>query len=188
MATRTRGSDQLTRVVSLSVLATALGIAYGSAKVFGVSYTRRLLRWRGARANPTSRTRSRPPARPSSAWAAAQPPSGREPLPLRDAFAVLFFVSVGMLLNPMILVPKPLQTLTVLLIIIVVKSLPAIGIVLAFRHPIGTASGYRQVFADQRVLLHPRRVRRRVWAAAGKRPRPSSALALCSPLSPSPSG
>ena len=107
---------------TLSVLATALGIAYGSAELFGVSFALGAF-FAGVVLSESD----------LSHQAAA------DSLPLRDAFAVLFFVSVGMLFNPMILVQEPLRILTVLLIIIVVKSLPAIAIVLAFRHPIGTA-------------------------------------------------
>ena len=54
-------------------------------------------------------------------------------LPLRDAFAVLFFVSVGMLFDPMVLVEKPLAVLGVLFIIIVGKSLAALAITGGFR-------------------------------------------------------
>jgi CPA2 family monovalent cation:H+ antiporter-2 len=60
-------------------------------------------------------------------------------LPLQDAFAVLFFVSVGMLFDPSVLVRQPLQVLLVLLIITIGKSLAAFAIVLAFRHPVRTA-------------------------------------------------
>jgi CPA2 family monovalent cation:H+ antiporter-2 len=60
-------------------------------------------------------------------------------LPLQDAFAVLFFVSVGMLFDPTILVREPLHVLAVLLVIVVGKSLAAFAIVLAFGYPVGTA-------------------------------------------------
>jgi CPA2 family monovalent cation:H+ antiporter-2 len=60
-------------------------------------------------------------------------------LPLRDAFAVLFFVSVGMLFDPMILVEQPLRILALLIVIVVAKSLPAMAIVLAFRYPVSSA-------------------------------------------------
>jgi CPA2 family monovalent cation:H+ antiporter-2 len=60
-------------------------------------------------------------------------------LPFRDAFAVLFFVSVGMLFDPMILVRRPLEVLAVVLIVLVGKSLAAVAIVLAFRYPLHTA-------------------------------------------------
>jgi monovalent cation:H+ antiporter-2, CPA2 family len=62
-----------------------------------------------------------------------------ESQPIQDAFAVLFFVSVGMLLNPQILVRHPLQVLTVLAIIYLGNSLSACLIVKAFRYPRGTA-------------------------------------------------
>jgi CPA2 family monovalent cation:H+ antiporter-2 len=54
-------------------------------------------------------------------------------LPLRDAFAVLFFVSVGMLFDPMILVNRPLTVLGVLGIVIVGKALAALVITFAFK-------------------------------------------------------
>jgi CPA2 family monovalent cation:H+ antiporter-2 len=60
-------------------------------------------------------------------------------MPLRDAFAVLFFVSVGMLLNPMVFVDQPLAVLAVVAIIIVGKSAAAYVIVRAFSHPHKTA-------------------------------------------------
>ena len=107
---------------TLSVLATALGIAYGSAELFGVSFALGAF-FAGVVLSESD----------LSHQAAA------DSLPLRDAFAVLFFVSVGMLFDPMILVQEPLRILAVLVVIIVAKSLPAIAIVLAFRHPLGTA-------------------------------------------------
>src|SRR3954463_1718165 len=60
-------------------------------------------------------------------------------LPLQDAFAVLFFVSIGMLFDPTILVRDPLAVLAVLLAILVGKSLAAFLIVLLFRYPVATA-------------------------------------------------
>jgi monovalent cation:H+ antiporter-2, CPA2 family len=60
-------------------------------------------------------------------------------LPLQDAFSVLFFVAVGMLFDPTILVEHALEVLTVLLIIMIGKSLGALGIVLLFRYPLHTA-------------------------------------------------
>jgi predicted Kef-type K+ transport protein len=60
-------------------------------------------------------------------------------LPLQDAFAVLFFVSVGMLFDPTIVVREPLAVLSVLLVIVVGKSLAAFVIVLLFRYPVATA-------------------------------------------------
>jgi CPA2 family monovalent cation:H+ antiporter-2 len=65
--------------------------------------------------------------------------AAEESLPLRDAFSVLFFVSVGMLFEPDILLDKPLQVLGVVAIIMLGKTLAALAIVLAFRYPLNTA-------------------------------------------------
>ena len=65
--------------------------------------------------------------------------AGEKSLPLQDAFAVLFFVSVGMLFDPAILMRAPLAVLTVVFVIVIVKSLAAFAIVLAFGHPTRTA-------------------------------------------------
>ncbi|TXL70993.1 Kef family K(+) transporter [Vineibacter terrae] len=113
------GSRELFR---LSVLAIALGVAYGAAVLFGVSFAL------GAFFAGMVMSES-----DLSQQAAA------EAMPLRDAFAVLFFVSVGMLFDPMIVLQNPLPMLAVLLIILVGKSAAALLIVLAFRHPMGTA-------------------------------------------------
>jgi len=59
--------------------------------------------------------------------------------PLQDAFTVLFFVSVGMLFNPAILIEQPLRVLATLAIVVIGKSLAAFLIVLAFRYPLHTA-------------------------------------------------
>jgi CPA2 family monovalent cation:H+ antiporter-2 len=65
--------------------------------------------------------------------------AAQESLPLRDAFSVLFFVSVGMLFDPDVLVEQPLHVLATLGIIIIGKSLAAFLLVLAFRYPLNTA-------------------------------------------------
>jgi CPA2 family monovalent cation:H+ antiporter-2 len=65
--------------------------------------------------------------------------AAEETLPLRDAFAVLFFVSVGMLFNPYVLLTEPLALLATLAIIIVGKSVAAYAIVRAFGRPSRTA-------------------------------------------------
>ena len=65
--------------------------------------------------------------------------AAEESLPLRDAFAVLFFVSVGMLFDPTILVREPGPLIAALLIVMLGKSVAALLIVLAFRHPLRTA-------------------------------------------------
>ncbi len=104
---------------TLSVLALAIGIAYGSAKVFGVSFALGAF-FAGVVLSESS----------FSHRAAA------ESLPLQDAFSVLFFVSVGMLFDPMVLIRDPLSVFLVLALIVVGKGLIALGIVLALRYPL----------------------------------------------------
>lgn len=65
--------------------------------------------------------------------------AAEDSLPFRDAFAVLFFVAVGMLFDPAILLKQPSQVLSVVTIIILGKSLAAVAIVLALRYPLNTA-------------------------------------------------
>jgi monovalent cation:H+ antiporter-2, CPA2 family len=65
--------------------------------------------------------------------------AAEESLPLRDAFAVLFFVSVGMLFDPAILVQQPLRILAVMGTIVIGKSIAAAALVLAFGYPLNTA-------------------------------------------------
>jgi len=107
---------------TLCVVATAVGIAYGSSKLFGVSFA--LGAFFAGMVMRESALSHR---------------AADESLPLRDAFAVLFFVSVGMLFDPMMLVNEPLRVLTVVAIILIGKSLAAFGIVLAFGYPLNTA-------------------------------------------------
>jgi CPA2 family monovalent cation:H+ antiporter-2 len=107
---------------TLCVIAAALGIAYGSAELFGVSFALgAFFAGMVLRESPLS-------------YRAAE-----ESLPLRDAFSVLFFVSVGMLFDPQVLIRQPLQVFTVILIIILGKSLAAFFLVLLFRYPLNTA-------------------------------------------------
>jgi monovalent cation:H+ antiporter-2, CPA2 family len=113
------GSRELFR---LAVLAIALGVAFGAAELFGVSFAL------GAFFAGMVLAES-----PLSTQAT------RETLPLRDAFAVLFFVSVGMLFDPSILLREPLAVVATILIILAGKSVAAFGIVRAFGHPAGTA-------------------------------------------------
>jgi CPA2 family monovalent cation:H+ antiporter-2 len=107
---------------TLGVLAVALGVAVGSASLFGVSFAL------GAFFAGVVISESDFSHRAAS-----------DALPLQDAFAVLFFVSVGMLFDPSVLVREPLKLLVVLLIITIGKSVAAFGIVLAFRYPVRTA-------------------------------------------------
>jgi len=62
-----------------------------------------------------------------------------ESLPLRDAFAVLFFVSVGMLFDPRVLIERPAAVATVVAIVLLGKSIAASAVVLLFRYPLNTA-------------------------------------------------
>ncbi|KRB79358.1 cation:proton antiport protein [Sphingomonas sp. Root710] len=113
------GSRELFR---LAVLAIALGVAFGAAAVFDVSFALGAF-FAGMILGETPLSRR----------------ATEETLPLRDAFAVLFFVSVGMLFDPRVLVDQPLQLLGVVLIIIVGKSVAAFAIVRAFRYSRETA-------------------------------------------------
>ena len=113
------GSRELFR---LAVLAIALGVAYGAAELFGVSLA--LGAFFAGMVMSESELSHR---------------AAEESLPLRDAFAVLFFVSVGMLFNPASLLENPLPILVTLFIIVVGKSFAAYFIVLLFRHPVATA-------------------------------------------------
>ncbi len=107
---------------TLAVLAIALGIAYGSAELFGVSFALGAF-FAGVVLSESD----------FSHKAAA------DSLPLQDAFAVLFFVSVGMLFDPSILVREPLAVLATVFLIVFGKSLAAFAIVLARGYPIVTA-------------------------------------------------
>ena len=107
---------------TLCVIAAAVGVAYGSAHLFGVSFAL------GAFFAGMMMRESELSHR-----------AAEESLPLRDAFSVLFFVSVGMLFDPMILLDEPLRVLAVVAIIVLGKTLAAIALVLAFRYPLTTA-------------------------------------------------
>jgi CPA2 family monovalent cation:H+ antiporter-2 len=107
---------------TLAVLAIALGIAYGSAHLFDVSFALGAF-FAGVVLAETELCHQ----------------AAENSLPLQDAFAVLFFVSVGMLFDPAVVIERPLELLGVLFVIVVGKSLAAFGIVLAFGYPVRTA-------------------------------------------------
>lgn len=113
------GSRELFR---LAVLAIALGVAFGAAYMFDVSFALGAF-FAGMILGETPLSRR----------------ATEETLPLRDAFAVLFFVSVGMLFNPSIVIEQPLPLLATILIIVIGKSIAAWGIVRAFGHDNVTA-------------------------------------------------
>ena len=107
---------------TLSVVTAAIGIAYGAAQLFSVSFA--LGAFFAGMVMRESEFSHR---------------AAEESLPLRDAFSVLFFVSVGMLFEPSIMIEQPLHVLGVVAIIIFGKSIAALAIVLVFRYPLNTA-------------------------------------------------
>jgi monovalent cation:H+ antiporter-2, CPA2 family len=113
------GSRELFR---LAVLAIALGAAFEAATLFDVSFA--LGAFFAGMIMSGSELSQR---------------AANETLPLRDAFAVLFFVSVGMLVDPMIVVREPVAVLATVLIIVLGKSVAAYAIVRMFGHPNSTA-------------------------------------------------
>ena len=113
------GSRELFR---LAVLAIALGVAYGAATLFQVSFALGAFFAGMILSESTLSQRA-----------------AQETLPLRDAFAVLFFVSVGMLFNPGVIMSHPFALLATILIVTVVKSGVAYGMMRLFRYPESTA-------------------------------------------------
>ncbi|MFA7291323.1 MAG: YbaL family putative K(+) efflux transporter [Rhodocyclaceae bacterium] len=107
---------------TLAVVAAAIGIAYGAAQLFSVSFA--LGAFFAGMVMRESEFSHR---------------AAQESLPLRDAFSVLFFVAVGMLFDPVVLMEKPAHVVGVVAIIIIGKSLAAMALVLAFRYPLNTA-------------------------------------------------
>ncbi len=113
------GSQEL---FTLGVVATAIGVAFGAAKLFDVSFAL------GAFFAGMMMRESEFSHRAAD-----------ETLPLRDAFAVLFFVSVGMLFDPAVLWTEPLRVLSVVLVILAGKTVAAVALVLMLRYSLGTA-------------------------------------------------
>src|ERR1700719_4654019 len=113
------GSRELFR---LAVLAIALGVAYGAAQLFGISFALGAFFAGMILSESTLSQRA-----------------AEESLPLRDAFAVLFFVSVGMLFNPAILLRNPFSLTATLVVILFCNPVAAYLIVRLFRHPVATA-------------------------------------------------
>ncbi|EHD22681.1 MULTISPECIES: YbaL family putative K(+) efflux transporter [Brenneria] len=107
---------------TLAVLAMALGIAFGAVKLFDVSFALGAF-FAGVVLNESELSQR----------------AAHDTLPLRDAFAVLFFVSVGMLFDPMILINDPLAVLVTLAIIVFGKSAAAFLLVRLFGHSKRTA-------------------------------------------------
>jgi CPA2 family monovalent cation:H+ antiporter-2 len=113
------GSQEL---FTLSVVAIAVGVAFGAAKLFDMSFAL------GAFFAGMMMRESEFSHR-----------AAKESLPLRDAFAVLFFVSVGMLFDPSVIWTEPMKLLAVVGIIMVGKTIAAIILVLLLRYPLNTA-------------------------------------------------
>ncbi|MEQ1968585.1 YbaL family putative K(+) efflux transporter [Xenorhabdus nematophila] len=117
--TASTGSREL---FTLAVLAIALGVAYGAVTLFDASFALGAF-FAGMVLNESELSHR----------------AAQDTLPLRDAFAVLFFVSVGMLFDPMVLFQQPLAILGTLIIIIIGKSLAAMLLVRMFGHSRRTA-------------------------------------------------
>ncbi|ENW87144.1 MULTISPECIES: cation:proton antiporter [Acinetobacter] len=107
---------------TLTVVAAAVSIAFGAYKVFGVSMA--LGAFFAGMVVKESDFSHR---------------AEEETLPLREIFSILFFVSVGMLFDPRILLEEPLHVLAVVGIIMIGKTIAAMALVLFFRYPINTA-------------------------------------------------
>ncbi len=107
---------------TLSVVAIAVGVAYGSSRLFDVSFA--LGAFFAGMMMQESEFSHR---------------AADESLPLRDAFAVLFFVSVGMLFDPAVLWQAPGKLAATVAVILVGKTVAAVALVLLFRYPLNTA-------------------------------------------------
>jgi len=107
---------------TLAVLAIALGIAYGSAHLFDVSFALGAF-FAGVVLAESDLSHQ----------------AAENSLPLQDAFAVLFFISVGMLFDPSVLVREPFAVLGVLFVVVICKTLAAFVIVMAFKYTVRTA-------------------------------------------------
>lgn len=107
---------------TLTVVAAAVSIAFGAYKIFGVSMA--LGAFFAGMVVKESDFSHR---------------AEEETLPLREIFSILFFVSVGMLFDPLILIQQPLHVLAVVGIILIGKTIAAMALVLFFRYPINTA-------------------------------------------------
>jgi CPA2 family monovalent cation:H+ antiporter-2 len=107
---------------TLAVISAAVGVAFVSAQLFSVSFAL------GAFFGGTMLRESELSHR-----------AAEESLPLRDAFSVLFFVSVGMLVDPQVLIQAPFKILAAAAIIMIGTPLVAAALILAFRYPLNTA-------------------------------------------------
>ena len=113
---------QSRELFNLAVIAVALGAAFLAAEVFDVSFALGAF-FAGMMLRESSLSHR----------------AAEESLPLRDAFAVLFFVSVGMLFDPMIVIKEPLALLITVAIVMFVKTGVAVAFVLLMRRPLQSA-------------------------------------------------
>jgi len=107
---------------TLCVIAAAVGVAYASSELFGVSFALGAF-FAGMLLGESALAQR----------------AAEESLPLRDAFAVLFFVAVGMLFDPSVLVREPLRVALVVLIVVAVRAVIVFATVLVYRYPMGHA-------------------------------------------------
>ncbi len=127
-------------IFTLAVMTSAIGLAYAGAAIFDVSFALGaffagiMIRESGMSKKVTERS-----------------------LPFQDAFAVLFFVSVGMLFNPYIIFTEPSKVMISTFIIVIGKSLAALAIVAIFRYPFKTglivAAGLAQIGEFSFILV-----------------------------------
>jgi CPA2 family monovalent cation:H+ antiporter-2 len=107
---------------TLAIVSAAVGLAYGAAELFSVSFALGAF-FAGMMLRESALSHR----------------AAEESLPLRDAFSVLFFVSVGMLFEPAVVVQEPLKLAATVGIIMLGKTAAAVGLVLALRYPLSTA-------------------------------------------------
>jgi CPA2 family monovalent cation:H+ antiporter-2 len=131
------GSRELFR---LAVYAIAIGVAFGAAKLFDVSFALGAF-FAGVMMGESTLSQQ----------------ATEEAMPLRDAFAVLFFVSVGMLINPQVFVDAPLVVLATVAIIVVGKAALSWAIVRLFGQPnttaLAVAAGRAQIGEFSFILM-----------------------------------
>lgn len=125
---------------TLGVVAVALGVAFGASALFGVSPALGAF-FAGVIISESDLSHQ----------------AGAEMLPLQEIFTVLFFVSIGMMFDPRVLVQHPLHVLLTLIVVMVGKSIITAAIVLVFRYPVGTSlrisAGLAQIGEFSFILL-----------------------------------
>jgi CPA2 family monovalent cation:H+ antiporter-2 len=107
---------------TLAIISAAVGVAYASAELFSVSFALGAF-FAGMMMRESALSHR----------------AAEESLPLRDAFSVLFFVSVGMLFQPEIVLREPLKLVAVIAVVMVGKTAAAVALVLGLRYPLSTA-------------------------------------------------